>query len=948
MKWVEVFRYELEYRLRAPSTWVYAVLLFGFAVANGVDVLAVGAVNANAPLQLAKDAVFTGLLGLVVTAALFGDAALRDVDAGMEPLLLTLPLRTVEYVGGRFLAALTANALLLLAVPLGYALPTLIGYPDPALFGPFRAAAVLEPWLILLLPNLALSGAILFTVAVFSRRLVPLYITGFGFFMVSLLLAELGVADPTGMGCLEEMKVAWTATEQNTRLISSSPELRWNRLCWLAVTGSILVVLLRRFRLAYPASCDSGAVPARLRRLFRAKKTDERASSPAPSAATRSHDTVPLRAARVATSFGARTALRQTLAIARNSFVETAANRWFVGFLLACAAWAASLVEKATERSFDALTWPATMLVTALHSTDLLAGIFVLVGFYAGELVWKDRDVGAADIVDAAPVAESSAVLGRLLALIAIGAMFLAASTAGGMLGQLGHDYYNVEPGLYLRVLGLNLADVALVAVLVLTTHVVVNHKYLGMAAMLGALVIPFTGPLLRHYLLVYGGDAGWTYSDMNGFGPFLTPFIWFKLYSGGWALALVIVTCLLWARGRETGKARWVGQTRARFVGRVRAAAGGALALILLIGGFVFYNTNVLNTFGAPDERQVWRAEYEKRFGRFERVAQPSIESARLRVEIYPEDQAADLSGSFRLVNRSEDPIESIHVFCQPRLLTRSISFDREATAVVTDSEIGHRIYSLARPLASGDSMLLSFELAFRQRGFPNSGFQTAIVKNGTYFGRGWLPFVGYQPERQLSDFEVPGEGNVQVEATLGTAGDQTAITSGVLRREWEEGGRRYFHYETESPQPFAVPVFSGRYATRVERWHDASAVPGRDVTLTISHHPGHARNADAMLRNLKAALAHFTTEWGPYGASELRVVEVPRYHRELRVHPNLIALSEGRFLARMKEGQIDPLWFGTGQEIGPHWWGRRVTGAPGERGAEDIPRNRSQTPAP
>lgn len=948
MKWVEIFRYELEYRLRAPSTWVYAVLLFGFAVANGVDVLAVGAVNANAPLQLAKDAVFTGLLGLVVTAALFGEAALRDVDAGMEPLLLTLPLRTVEYVGGRFLAALATNALLLLAVPLGYALPTLIGYPDPALFGPFRAAAVLEPWLILLLPNLALSGAILFTVAVFSRRLVPVYITGFGFFMVSLLLAELRVADPTGIGWLEEMKVAWPATEQNSRLISSSSEVWWNRLCWLAVTGAILALLLRRFRFAYPDSCGTSALPACFRRLFRPKKSGGRASAQVPSSTPRSLDTVPLRAARVATSFGARTALRQTLAIARNSFVETVANRWFFGFLLACAAWAASLVEKTTERSFDMLTWPATMLVTALLSTDLLAGIFVLVGFYAGELVWKDRDVGAADIVDAAPVAESSAVLGRLLALIAIGTMFLAASMAGGILGQLGHDYYNVEPGLYLRVLGLNLADVALIAVLVLTTHVVVNHKYLGMGAMLVALVIPFTGPLLRHYLLVYGGDAGWTYSDINGFGPFLKPFMWFKLYSGGWALALVIVACLLWVRGRETGKRRWVGQARARFVGRVRGAAGVALALILLIGGFIFYNTNVLNTYGAPDETQVWRAEYEKRFGRFEKVAQPAIESARLRVEIYPEEQAVDLSGSFRLVNRSEAPIDSIHVFSQPRLLTRSISFDREATAVVTDSEVGHRIYALTLPLAPGDALQLSFELEFRQRGFPNSGFQMAVAENGTYFGRGWLPFVGYQPERQLSDFEVEGEGDVQVETTIGTAGDQTAITSGVLRREWQEGGRRYFHYGTESPQPFAVPVFSGRYATRVERWHDASAVRGREVTLTICHHPGHARNVDAMLRNLKAALAHLTTEWGPYDASDLRVVEVPRYHREIRAHPNLIALSEGRFLVRMKEGQIDPFWFGTDQELGRHWWGRRVTGAPDERGGGDIPQNRSQTPAP
>src|SRR5687768_18286356 len=75
------------------------------------------------------------MLGLVVTAALFGDAALRDIEVGMDPLLFTSPQRTLDHLGGRYLAALAVNALLLLAVPLGYALPTLIGYPDPAHFG---------------------------------------------------------------------------------------------------------------------------------------------------------------------------------------------------------------------------------------------------------------------------------------------------------------------------------------------------------------------------------------------------------------------------------------------------------------------------------------------------------------------------------------------------------------------------------------------------------------------------------------------------------------------------------------------------------------------------------------------------------------------------------------------------------------------------------------------
>ena len=46
---------------------------------------------------------------------------------------------------------------------------------------------------------------------------------------------------------------------------------------------------------------------------------------------------------------------------------------------------------------------------------------------------------------------------------------------------------------------------------------------------------------LVRDNLLLYGRDPGWLYSDMNGFGPFAAPFVWFKLYWAAWALLLAV-----------------------------------------------------------------------------------------------------------------------------------------------------------------------------------------------------------------------------------------------------------------------------------------------------------------------------------------------------------------------------------------------------------------------
>ena len=126
MRFGEVFRYEFGHRIRSISTWLYAGILFllGFWVIH-VAVTGTNPIHVNAPQELAeKAALFCGLFGILVTAGLFSDAAIRDRAAGMEPLLFTTRLRPAEYLGGRYLAALAINSILIIASPLGIALAT--------------------------------------------------------------------------------------------------------------------------------------------------------------------------------------------------------------------------------------------------------------------------------------------------------------------------------------------------------------------------------------------------------------------------------------------------------------------------------------------------------------------------------------------------------------------------------------------------------------------------------------------------------------------------------------------------------------------------------------------------------------------------------------------------------------------------------------------------------
>jgi len=241
------------------------------------------------------------------------------------------------------------------------------------------------------------------------------------------------------------------------------------------------------------------------------------------------------------------------------------------------------------------------------------------------------------------------------------------------------------------------------------------------------------------------------------------------------------------------------------RFTRGMRRAVVATLALIVSLGGFIFYNTNVLNAYTLAAARVARRAEYEKRYGQYRNVPQPQLTGTSLRVEIYPEQREVEIRGAFGLVNATDAAVDTIHLAPKMAVQTTGVRFDRPATELVVDDRLGHRIYALSAPLAPGDSLRLEFELRFEQRGFSNAGLDASVVSNGTYFTNGaWLPAVGYRPEREVANAaarEAHGLApramddeearvdpdratRVALDAVVGTGADQIAVAPGRLLR--------------------------------------------------------------------------------------------------------------------------------------------------------------------
>jgi hypothetical protein len=189
--------------------------------------------------------------------------------------------------------------------------------------------------------------------------------------------------------------------------------------------------------------------------------------------------------------------------------------------------------------------------------------------------------------------------------------------------------------GLYAQaLLGLQFVNYLLLAVLVVAVHVAANQKYIGyLLALIAYGSIGLASRVgVAHHLLVYGSDPGWTYTDMRGFEPFLVPWFWLKLYWIGWALLLGVAATLLWSRGREGSLTSRLQLARRRFSRQTASAAAAAVTLILGVGGFVFYNTNVLNAYRAASNTIDRRADYERRYGRYADIPQPRLAGTKLR----------------------------------------------------------------------------------------------------------------------------------------------------------------------------------------------------------------------------------------------------------------------------------------------------------------------------
>jgi hypothetical protein len=112
-------------------------------------------------------------LGIVVTGAVAGQATYQDTDSHISDLFYTAPITKFDYLEGRFIGALVVQILIFSSVGIGAYVGMRLPWLDQTRLGPNNAFAYLQPYLILVLPNLVLTTAIFFGLAASWRKMLP-------------------------------------------------------------------------------------------------------------------------------------------------------------------------------------------------------------------------------------------------------------------------------------------------------------------------------------------------------------------------------------------------------------------------------------------------------------------------------------------------------------------------------------------------------------------------------------------------------------------------------------------------------------------------------------------------------------------------------------------------------------------------------------------------------
>lgn len=943
-------KHEWKYWFGSPMLWIFlfivSLLVFGAVSSDQIQIGGgVGSVYKNAPSVIQSYYGVMSLICLLMTTAFMSAAANRDFSTGMHQFIFSSPIKKSDYFFGKFIGALLISMVPLLGVSIGSLIGPLMPWVQPERYGPVIWNGHIQGLISFAIPNTIIAGTLLYSLAVVFRNNIVSFVGAMlilVFYVVSQgFTADLekewlaNILDPFGFQPLNTLSKYKTIDEKNLFATALSGQFLINRLIWVGFSIVLLLFMFSKFS-------------------FNTKKEKVKKQKAVLLEEETLADLTEVRTFEISqkTGFSIATFWHmvkfETKAIIKN-------QTFIIIVLIGLINLIASLTS--FTGSYGTARYPVTYDVIDSIRGSFYLFLIGIITFYSGVLVWKERDAKISEIEDATPIKTGMLYLSKLLAMMISIFLILCCTILVGVIAQTFYSYTRYELHVYAQsLLVLDMFQFGYLVVIALLFHYLINNRYIAYFAFVAFIILnEFIWSVLElnSNMLEFAATPSATYSDMNGFGPFIPGLVWFNMYWTLFCLILCVVIYGFYIRGKETDF-----KFRRRFALQRLKSQKGILALFILAfvicGGFVYYNTEVVNTYLTPKETETRQKDYELTYKKYEGIAQPRWVSLDYQIDIHPYDRDLFVTVNGLIVNKSQEDIPELH-FTMPNM-PDTLRIEIPGSSVkVDDKRLNYRIYEMEKPIQPGDTLPIRIVVSKETKGFENEVSFTSLTHNGTFFNNfDVLPIFGYTNRYEISDknkrakLDLPNRQRmpsldendlksrkntyinqdadwVSMRTVISTESDQIAVAPGSLLKEWEENGRRYFEYQLDHKSLNFYSFISARYEVAREKWNG--------VDLEVYYIKGHEYNVPNMLKSLEKSLEYFTENFGPYYHKQCRIIEFPRYSSFAQAFPGTMPYSEGigfiTDLRNVTDDDIDLVYYVVAHEMAHQYWAHQLIGA-------------------
>jgi hypothetical protein len=934
---------EARFQFQSPLLWALAAAAaFATIAVNPAAMVptgqaAVGGVApfANAPLALAQAMALSGLIFYTFPATLLGgQAAFRDDEAGVGPLLHATPLRAREYVAGKLAGVLLALGAVAGGHALLIAIWHLVSAPLGArlALGPASLVAYALPPLLFLGPGLFICAVVGFGLGERTRSPLAVYAAASVLFPLGLagLVPRPATALDAWIDGFFALADPWGARWLSHTVFATDRGAAWFNAASLPFDGAFWA---SRSALAAAGAAIVIAAMRHCERVVRGREAPGRTSAIAVTTVSPATPAL-LQPWSAPTTVRRPGPLEASLVLGRTELEQLVRQpgTWIF------AAFTCLLVLEhagATRGVLDSpVHWTRGLLATSLVPLVTTMGALFLL-FALSDALDRGNRTRAAAVVHATGVPTSALVLGPALATHVALAGMLAAGALVALVVSAGSSGWEFP-----FVWGLLLAPTfAAWSAAVLLAWTSTRDRAKTIALGLGLLALT-AATHLQDRLDWWFNWPLWGVLRWSEAGPRFElvrePLLLNRLLFTALAAALVILATLRFPR-RETDRLH-------SRPGTLRSPRlGVALALALLAAGLLVRGVAAGADGGAARDRDAdyWRLNVAAWSG----APLPTIESLEARLDLHPVDgtrsgaPVARVSGRYRLRNESEAVLAALPFTLGPS--ARLVRWSLDGASVRAEDRAGLFVLRPAVPLPVGATVEAGFDYDLRLGdGFRRGGESIEFVSPSSVqldtLGRHLLPVPGFvagigesaerrhepgpwpvarpgQPRAPIHGNPRPFRTRLEVTAPR----DLSVVATGEKTAAFERAGRGVTVWESGPQGVRFVSVAAGRWTT----------ADGGGVAV---HHPATlGPQAERVLAALSAARKRYSAWFGAYPWSRLRLAVMPDHATRARSFPTLIHFSQGMGFFSGEGPGAPAVVIVAVHEAAHQWWAHMLTPA-------------------